>query len=700
MVGGGESAPTAGMLEGKDLAEMGIWERTSSMLSSARRQLGPWLALGGLVLVTALLMRERDWFPPFLASLQYAGALVGRDTLLLLLIGGAAWGWGYVSLLIGGWRQLDAGLHLIAIALGLGILGLFVFVSGLVGWLSLATAIVPLVLGWVGVLVGVIGLGSRRVGWWQYRLPSLGLYEVLLLTICVGSVLYSLIAYAMLPPREWDSVSYHLALPRTYIREGRMVYVPYNVNAHWPSMMQMLYTLSLLLGSDTLAQLVALSMGCMAAIVVFLLGRELHSYRAGLLAAAMYLSHPIFKSYAGTAMVDVPLSFYTVLTVWCVSRWMITRQIPWLVLGGFVGGLAASTKLTGALAPLVAGIFLCVYVIVSSRGKGTANAWRELSWIALFGMIALVVVTPWYVKSYFDTGNPVFPFLYDVLGGRDWDARGDALHTVLWLHLPNLPPSLKSFLIAPWKFTLMQSGMPVLLLAPLSLLVLPQRKTQRRQLVVLVASFSFLYYVFWFSGTHQWRFLTPVLPMLCLLAAYTLERLQELLSQVRMVSVLVQTGVSVALVSSLFVVNPSEMDLVRKTYAYYSGALNRGQFLSYLLPEYAVFDWANEHLPADARVLLAIYETRGYYLERDYVWANPLGQRVIRFEQIEDAMTLRAMLAEMGIHYMIYNPREVFTDYAEWPHIKKLLGDLIADYGDLMFVEPQTGEAVYVLRSP
>ena len=79
-----------------------------------------------------------------------------------------------------------------------------------------------------------------------------------------------------------------------------------------------------------------------------------------------------------------------------------------LALAAILMGFALSVK-TLALIPLA----LSVVLLVSARA-----GWQRA---ALFAGIAVAVGSPFYLKSWVVTGNPVYPFGYRLFGGRGKD---------------------------------------------------------------------------------------------------------------------------------------------------------------------------------------------------------------------------------------------------------------------------------------
>ena len=82
-----------------------------------------------------------------------------------------------------------------------------------------------------------------------------------------------------------------------------------------------------------------------------------------------------------------------------------------------MGGLAGGTKLMGVLAPALLGVVVCATAL--GRG-GIAPALRAT---VGFGLVAMLVASPCYLRNAAATGNPIFPFGYGVFGGSNWSAE-------------------------------------------------------------------------------------------------------------------------------------------------------------------------------------------------------------------------------------------------------------------------------------
>jgi hypothetical protein len=89
------------------------------------------------------------------------------------------------------------------------------------------------------------------------------------------------------------------------------------------------------------------------------------------------------------------------------------------IAGGLFGGLAAWTKYTGLLAIPV---FLAIIILVRLLPKWMESDCRiSLRQIALFLVFFALLGAPWYMRNWIHLGNPVYPHLHTIFGGKNLD---------------------------------------------------------------------------------------------------------------------------------------------------------------------------------------------------------------------------------------------------------------------------------------
>ena len=132
-------------------------------------------------------------------------------------------------------------------------------------------------------------------------------------------------------------------------------------------------------------------------------------------------------------------------------------------------------------------------------------------------------------------------------------------------------------------------------------------------------------------------------------------------------------------------------------WTYLTGGASREEYLTSVSGDYPAFAYANQHLPQDAVVLLAPFESRGFYLDHSYIWANPIGQRLFKMEQIPDVAAFAGTLRRMGVTHILFNTRIAVTDIRHWTHIDGLFRGLVDTEGHLLFSSAES--SLYELRS-
>jgi hypothetical protein len=310
-------------------------------------------------------------------------------------------------------------------------------------------------------------------------------------------------------------------------------------------------------------------------------------------------------------------------------------------------------------------------------------------------VISFLVVAPWYAKSWVHTGNPFWPFLQDLFGGNNWDPLGTE-YLLGFIRLPNMPLDLVSWAaglgrltlfperFGPWRVALGWYYLPTLPLVVIPLLFNKSSRVYRRVLFWLVI-LGLAYYTSWFFQTHQTRFLLPALSVLAPLVAVGLSSLWKAMNsrwgtrvQVLLVFVLTLTS---------WLASSTDRSRIGDNWEFLSGEMTRLEFLKDRVPGYETFAYANRNLPSDAKVLLSLYESRGYYLERTYMWANPISQRVLRLEEFGSSEQLAEALQERGFTHILFRSvkLENYTYIRHGEFITELFQAMLAQYGDLVY---------------
>ncbi|MCR4406250.1 MAG: glycosyltransferase family 39 protein [Anaerolineae bacterium] len=537
----------------------------------------------------------------------------------VILLLGAALGRRLIRLL--GASLASPGEELIlTTSLGLGLLSFLVLILGLVG----------LLYKWVfyglsAVLFLALFSDATAVcrTAWTCR-PAIRPPRPLFIYLAITLGLAFLVA--LTPPVDWDGLFYHLTGPRLYVEQHRIapgIDIPH---LNFPSLMEMLYLYGMLLKGDVTAKLMHFWYALLLTGLVYLLARRHLFPRAAWPSVAIFASMPMIPVLAGWAYNDIALAFYQLAALYTLCNWFTDRRRQWLILSAAMCGLAMGLKYTSFVCPLT----LVVLIVWRQAIRERARAGVIFRSLLLFSVVALLVASPWYIKNFFFTGNPFYPFAYEVFGGRFWDEFRAAWYARAGTGIGLNPLKL---LALPWTLTLGIRDMnyydgrmgPLFLALLPSLLVYwlyrPRREGPPRSAAVsYLLVFALAQYLAWTWGViasrslFQSRLLLPCFVALAPALAVALDSLRALDRSAFSLHRFV--WMTIAIVLALNVVYQG-LDFLRiDPLPYLAGRESRDEFLTRNLGQhYAAMQDINENLPAGAKILF-LWEPRSYYCQR------------------------------------------------------------------------------------
>lgn len=554
-------------------------------------------------------------------------------------------------------------------SLGAGILSLIFFVLGVLQLYRPAVIITALVIPVIALAVSVANSRSRAHG---SRLPSLPGFQLSAFRFPLALLAIAAIIPALAPPAmaDWDSLAYHLAVPKLYLQHGGIYHIGIMSHSNFPFLMEMLYLPAVWLHAPEAARVLNFFVGAMLVAAVALLTRKHFNAKAAPLAAIGLAGMPIVLFLATTAYIDLATALYTVIAIHLLLNHFDSIQsddnqskhaelcrsvrLRSIIGSAIAAGFAASTKMTG----LVTIGLLVIWFLWDRFVAECKIEWKAA--LAFVGLAALVCL-PWYVKTFIYTGNPVYPFFYGLFGGRDWTAEMASVYAASQAHF-GMGHDRLSFLLLPWNLAFYPERFydgPNLFIGPIFLVSIPFlffAKYRSRKLVGLLGFFV-AYLGIWFMLTHQSRYLVPGFAVLAVLVSaivYEDDRFQ--LAR----RALAFTFAGTALFG-IFTLWPA----IRSSLPVVFGSESRDEYLTRALDIYPAQQFMNKNLPADARVAL-MGDTRGFYLDRTYTWAD-WGHNVEftrRYTSADDLITyLKSRhISHVMINYAIFPKRNKDTE--------------------------------------
>jgi 4-amino-4-deoxy-L-arabinose transferase-like glycosyltransferase len=543
-------------------------------------------------------------------------------------------------------------VHPVAFVLGVGLLGWLTFFVALAGLLSFAFFIVLVVPG----LLGLALRAPRRAGGFAVARRDVDAVVVTGLVLLAAIAALDIVQ-AMAPPADADTLGYHFALPKQFLAAGHLVFVPRAVDGAAPLLLHMTYLVALGIGGETALTLWVALLGWAAAWLFYEMAREFLDRRWALLLVILLVTTPAVVYGSGSGQLELKLSLFAMVAALAVARAVRTGDWRFACLAGLAVGFYIGAKYTGLIFAAVCGL-----VLLMQR--------RWLLHGAIYGIVALLVGAQWYLWNTINTGDPLFPILYDWLGAKHgyWSSEIAAFLRSQWIPEENPAPRTLLWLLAyPFAATLRaienwDSGRTGL--GPFGLLVLPFAllgvwRFRTRVAASPLRGYAFIvvaFYVLWFlSATSQRvRHLLPIYPffLICItVAAQRFARERNVLAPLYgavFLTLLVQCGV----------VAVFNFNYVR----HLATGETREAFLVRNVARYAPVPWLNANLTPRDRVLLTERQLV-YHLDVPSFTASERYEYVVDLVPgSSDPKRFLAEIGRLGITHILVAPS--LADYA------------------------------------
>jgi hypothetical protein len=332
-------------------------------------------------------------------------------------------------------------------AVGLPILSLLLLATGSLALSAWSVAAVLVIAGALGGRDALVW--ARQVADWVRAPLPRGRWARFLAILTVSLAGLALIL-ALLPPSEWDALTYHLAGPQQYVERGRFYAAPHNHFLGFPQLVETLFAGQLALtGQLTGAAVLHWGMGALLLLAVGGRAACLGGTATGWLAAVILLSAQTVWIEMSIPYVDLLPMLLAVVGLGVAEHWDAARGAPspqtplpqgerglrrasftlppqggkgwgWGV-GRSLGSLPGLRHaiLLGALAGFSLGSKYSALWLVIAFGLlllwgGRASGWRAaLAYAAAYGLAALLVFAPWLLRNALYYGNPVYPFVFE-----------------------------------------------------------------------------------------------------------------------------------------------------------------------------------------------------------------------------------------------------------------------------------------------
>lgn len=479
--------------------------------------------------------------------------------------------------------------------LGLGILAYSIYIIGSAGFLYKEAVLSLIFLFGLFAVRPVYDLVCRiRLPDMAASIKTLNGFEKFLLITVIFIPSVSLFG-AFAPEIGNDTLAYHLYHPKIFIENNRIGYIPFTRESLWPYLTEMLFTIGLILKSVTIAKLFHYFFGVLSVMALYSFARRFFGRKEALLASALFYSAPGIFMQSVYSYVDLSLCLYSFLALYIFIVWSEKAEdIKLIALSGVFTGLALSVKVLGGITLI--SLSCMMIIILFRKRKGPASFTKNIS---IFILSALLVSCVWYIRSYIVTGNPVYPFFYNVFNSG-WPSD-------LGKHMGYMK-GIIGFFRLPWDLVIHLDSFGAEQIGVISLAFLPAIffAPFKKRVVQLLAVFIILYAAIWFYIDPNIRFAFAGLAVFYLLIALGLSAFFKKYNSfviASLLSICILFNLSLCLYYNLDAIKLAGRAIDEKSYFYKTERTH------------PVAEFVNETLPENS-LLIVVFEPRLFYFGR------------------------------------------------------------------------------------
>ena len=494
----------------------------------------------------------------------------------------------------------------LSIGLGFVIISYLIFLLGI---LRLLNAIFIFAFSLViFILFLIYNLKDKKIFFFPKKKPDkLGKFLILIIFLYLSLTFLC----TLTPAVSADALNYHLYLPKLWLKEGRIFTIPFNIYSFFPQGGEMLYLYAFVMDGEISAKLLHFSSLFLILFLFYYFFKDIFSFNSfySLISFLIFISTPVVIRVASWAYVDVIQTFYILLSLYLLLFYFKKEERTSIYLSAIFLGFAISIKYLS----LIWLIFFFLLFLEKSIEKRIAK-FTILKQLLLYVLFIFLFASPFYLRNFLKTGNPFYPFFYNIFDGKFLNPEKSHL---LSLYFKSFGPgeSFKDLILLPLRLSFFaQFGNPyrfdgVIGIIYLFVLIIAIFNFKKLNLKILPRSFFYFPIIFiliWFKLSQQIRFLIPLLAFVSLILTVFIQQINS--SKINLVF---------SILFSLYLWCPFSFFMKEKPYLFLMGKESRKDYITRHIFVYPLIEKINK-LPSGSKIMLINIGPAGFYLERDF----------------------------------------------------------------------------------
>lgn len=466
------------------------------------------------------------------------------------------------------------------------------------------------------------------------------------LILLLAALVIATILLGSVPPVDRDALTHHLFVPKLWLQHGGIYEIPEIPFSYYPMNLDLLYTIPLYFGNDIIPKHIHYLFALLTGWMLFRYLNHNLGKLYGLFGALFFLSIPIIVKLSITVYVDLGLVFFSTAALLLLLRWA-EKGFPWrlLILSGLCCGLAAGTKYNG-LVTVVILTLLTPIIYQRSVAKHERSSLRALLYGCVFALATATAFSPWFVRNYLLTGNPIYPLHHTFF--QSLSPANTATGKIL--EEQSIDPTVEQTkqgldtftarkimyqetwwqaLLLPVRFFFEgQDDNPqffdgklnpfLLLLALFALLRGTSSARMRREQGFLLAFTAIFFFFTFFQNVLRIRYIASIIPSLIILAVYGLHAINTCLLSVNSTALPFISRVLILVIPTAALLYNGHYIVqqwhIIQPLSYIDGTTGRDAYISQFRVEYPAVQFINNSIQP-TKTLALFLGNRGYYFD-------------------------------------------------------------------------------------
>ncbi len=447
--------------------------------------------------------------------------------------------------------------------------------------------------------------------------------------VFVGLYLLLLILVTDTPARSGDAMKYHLAQLKDMVMHGGDVYRPY-LHYQFPQYFSLTFFPAYVMAGGIALKFASLINYLFVILAMVRLADRLGARNLRLI-VLLFAMMPQTINGASIVTNDWAVCLYSLTGFMVMLAIVDSRQMQFAPLAYLCLGVAMGTKYHFVL--LVP--WLVVLHWHYCTGEARARIVKVVMGLTVMGLVGL----PFYLRNFLRLGNPVWPLLQGLV-----PPQSPAMVEIATTYVDNMSGTHSLAGVISTLLTIAKSPYMPVTVWILSITAVVATRTRLQ-----IGTGCLLFFGVWWviQPTFYWRFAIYMLPFTMVALGLYLDQLDTHRDwRRRAVHAVIAVSVAYGFAVGVY--------YIKDPLAWYT--TEGRENYHYATWYYDEFNWINTNLPKDSKIMLLVGAGQSYYLDREYVRADPRMSALVDWEEVRSLEALHEVVRNLEVDYIFFSP--------------------------------------------